>query len=75
MEFDAYRLIQYTTAADNQHYGSLSGSLNFAAAHFSGDIFRKVALLHFNEIYPEVVQHIFAKNPMSLLVILPQAQE
>ena len=58
MEFDAYRLIQYTTS-EGQHFGSLSSSINFAAAHYYGDIFRKVALLQFIEIYPDVLNQIF----------------
>lgn len=71
MEFDAYRLIQYTTA-EGSDYGSLSNSVNFAAAHFAGDIFRKVAVIHFNELVPDVLNRIFEKNPLSLLIILPQ---
>ena len=73
MEFDAYRLIQYSTS-ETQHYGSLSTSLNFAAAHFSGDIFRKIAVIHLSEIYPEAMTQIFGKNPMGLLVILPSGE-
>lgn len=46
--------------------------MNFAAAHFSGDIFRKVSLIHFNDLYPDVVTEIFSKNPMSLIIILPE---
>jgi hypothetical protein len=56
MEFEAYRLIQYSSGDGVQSYGSLSNSLNFAAAHFKGDIFRKVALIHFSELYPEALQ-------------------
>jgi len=51
----------------------LSNSLNFAAAHFSGDVFRKVATIHFEELYSEALQDIIKKGPLGLLVILPES--
>ena len=45
--------------------------MNFAAAHFSGDVFRKVALVRFDELYPGLVDEIVKKNALGLLVILP----
>jgi hypothetical protein len=54
MEFDAYRLIQYSTS-DGQEFGSHSTSINYAAAYYQGQISRKVALIHFSELYPEVL--------------------
>ena len=74
MEFEAYRLIQYTSnegPALGNTFGSLSNSLNFAAAHFTGNVFRKVAVIHFNELYSDVTYQILQKSPLSLLVILP----
>jgi hypothetical protein len=74
MEFEAFRLIQYTANEGIQQgntFGTLSNSLNFAAAHFSGNIFRKVAVIHFNELYADVTENIFSKSPLGLLVILP----
>lgn len=73
MDFEAYRLIQYTSVSDGQTYGSLSNSLNFAAAHHSGDIFRKVVVIHFSELYPEALQDIIRKGPLGLLVVLPES--
>ena len=49
--------------------------MNYAAAHFSSDVFRKVAVIHFDELYPEVIQHIIQKNPLGLLIILPEASQ
>lgn len=70
MEFEAYRLIQYSTS-DGQHFGSQTTALNFAAAPYNGDIFRKVAVIHFNELFRDAVKTIISKHPMGLLVILP----
>jgi hypothetical protein len=70
MEFEAYRLIQWATS-DGQTFGSLSNSLNFAAAHSSGDVFRKVVIVRFDEIYPGLINDILQKNALGLLVILP----
>lgn len=70
MEFEAYRLIQYTTS-EGQTLGSLSSSLNFAAAHPMGDIFRKVVVVRFDELYPELINETASKNALGLLVILP----
>lgn len=78
MEFEAFRLIQYTAnegTLQGGTFGSLSNSLNFAAAHFSGNIFRKVAVIHFNELYSEVTDNILSKSPLGLLVILPTPEE
>jgi hypothetical protein len=55
-------------------YGSQSNALNFAAAHFQGDIFRKVALIHFNDLYSGVVFNLLNKSPMGLLVVLPSSR-
>lgn len=71
-------MIQYTTS-EGETFGSLSNSLNFAAAHYSGDIFRKVVLLHFNDALRfeshATITQIFAKSPMSVLFILPSEFE
>ena len=56
-------------------FGSLSNSLNFAAAHFTGNVFRKVAVIHFNELYAEFTDQILQKSPLGLLVILPNPAE
>ena len=76
MEFEAYRLIQYATASTStegvlQAYGSLSNSLNFAAAHPSGDVFRKVVLARFDEIYPGLANDVIGKGALGMVVILP----
>lgn len=74
MEFEAYRLIQYATASAEgglQTFGSLSNSLNYAAAHPSGDVFRKVALVRFDELYPALVNEVLSKGALGLVVILP----
>ena len=75
IEFDAQRLIQYTTS-EGETFGSLSSTLNFAASHYTGDIFRKVALIHFNELIlssdPNFISKVFSKNPLSILFILPR---
>ena len=70
MEFDAYRLIQYSSG-EGAHFGSQTTALNFAAAPYNGDIFRKVAVIHFNELFKDAVKTIIAKHPMGILVILP----
>lgn len=49
MEFEAYRLIQLSTSEGLQQ-GSQATALNFAAAHFEGDIFRKIAMIHFDDL-------------------------
>jgi len=68
-EFDVFRLIQIQQG--DQFYGSQSSSLNFAAAHFTGDVFRKVAVIHFNELFDNALQQIIQKKPMGILVVLP----
>ena len=54
-----------------QTFGSLSNSLNYAAAHPSGDIFRKVALVRFEELYPALVNEVLSKGALGMVVILP----
>ena len=70
MEFEAYRLIQYSTG-EGVHFGSQSSALNFAAAPYTGDIFRKIAVVHFTELHRDTIKNIVSKHPMGLLVILP----
>ena len=57
MEFEAFRLIQYSTS-EGQTFGSLSNSINFAAAHPSGDVFRKVVVVRFDELYPTLITDV-----------------
>ena len=70
MDFEAYRLIQYSTS-EGKALGSQSASLNFAAAHYKGDIMRKIAVIHFNELFGDLLSTIMPKHPLGLLVILP----
>ena len=72
MDFEAYRLLQYSTS-DGKHFGSQSSSLNFASAHYKGDVYRKIAIIHFNELFSDVLEIIMQRSPLGLLVILPQS--
>ena len=71
MEFEAYRLIQYSSSEGGAHYGSQSTALNFAAAPYIGDVQRKIAVIHFSELFKDAIKTIQAKHPLGLLVILP----
>ena len=47
-EFNVFRLIQLNEK--DQMIGSQSTALNFQGVHIAGNIFRKVAVLHFDDL-------------------------
>jgi len=69
-EFEAYRLVAYEQNGKLQ--GSKIGSFNLVGTHFSADLLRKLAVIHFSEVSDENINTILGKKPSGLLVILPK---
>jgi len=71
-EFDVYRLVAYEQ--NGKQFGSKVSSFSLVGTHFSGDLLRKLALIHLSELNEENLNNLFAKKPSGLLIILPKEQ-
>jgi hypothetical protein len=69
-EFPVYKLIAYEE--NGQTSGSKIASFNLVGSHFSGDLLRKLAIIHFSEIQSEALSTILNKKIAGLLIILPK---
>lgn len=69
-EFEAYRLAAFEQ--NGQLQGSKISSFNLVGTHFSADLLRKLAVIHFAEVSNENINAILDKKPSGLLVILPK---
>mgnify|MGYP006976761463 CR=1 FL=1 len=72
-EFPVYRLIAYEE--NGQTFGSKIPSFNLVGSHFSGDLLRKLAIIHFSEINNESLSALLGKKIAGLLIILPQTSD
>lgn len=68
-EFEVFRLIAYED--NGQTFGSKINSFNLQGVHFTGDLLRKLAIIHFAEINEENLSNIFGKKIAGILIILP----
>ncbi len=69
-EFEAYRLAAFEQ--NGQLQGSKIGSFNLVGTHFSADLLRKLAVIHYADVSNENINAILEKKPSGLLVILPK---
>lgn len=69
-EFEAYRLAAFEK--DGKLQGSKISSFNLVGTHFSADLLRKLAVIHFSEVTDENINTILSKKPSGLLIILPK---
>jgi hypothetical protein len=72
-EFPVYRLISYEE--NGQTFGSKVASFNLVGSHFSGDLLRKLAIIHFSEIQSESLSTLLSKKIAGLLIILPKQSD
>ena len=71
-EFDIYRLVALEQGG--KPLGSKVSSFTLVGTHFSGDLLRKLALIHFSEVTAENINDLLSKKPSGLLLILPTDQ-
>lgn len=69
-EVEVYRL--YGLQKGNQIFGGKIASLNLVAAHFKGDVLRKISLIRFQELTIESIQQTITKRASGILIILPE---
>lgn len=69
-EFEAYRLVAFEQNGKLQ--GSKISSFNLVGTHFSADLLRKLAVIHFSDVTDENINAILNKKPSGLLIILPK---
>ncbi len=69
-EVEVYRL--YGLQKGNQIYGGKIASLNLVAAHYKGDVLRKISLIRFQELTTESIQQTISKRASGILIVLPE---
>ena len=52
--------------------GAKISSFNLVGTHFSGDLLRKLAIIHFSEVNAQNINTILGKKLSGLLIILPK---
>lgn len=70
-DFEVFRLVAYEE--NSQTYGSKINAFNLQGVHFSGDVLRKLALIHFTEISEESIVTLLGKKLAGFLIILPNS--
>jgi hypothetical protein len=68
-DIEVYRLLGYEE--NGATYGSKIASLNFMASHFTGNLLRKMAVIHFTEINQDNLSLILKQKTTGILIILP----
>jgi hypothetical protein len=69
-QYQVFRLVGFEESGAN--FGTRSHGFNLVGTHFSGDLLRKLAIIHFSEINEDTLTKITNQKIAGILFIVPK---